>query len=100
MTCRRFAALTIVVALAGLVLTSADWDPTNALFFLVLVLILLAAMGGVCWYFAGKRATLDDAFEVGYEAGFRRGERVRPKVIQMPSGLDRERSSRRPREPS
>lgn len=93
MTCRRFAALTIALALAGVILTSAEFDPTKAVFFLGLVFVLLAAMGGVCWYFSGKRGTLDDAFEAGYQAGFHRGERVKPKVIRLER--DRERSSRR-----
>lgn len=92
MTSRRFAALTVLLALAGTITMSADFDPTDALFFLGVVAVLLAAMGGVCWYFAGKRGHLDDAFEAGYRAGLHKGQRIRPRVIRLER--DQEPSSR------
>lgn len=85
MTCRRFAALTLAVFLASVVLIAADFDPDSPWYYLGLTLLVISGMGGVCWFFAGKRATLDDAYEIGYQAGFHRGERVKPKVIRLPT---------------
>lgn len=50
------------------------------------------ALAGV---FSGRRSSIDDAFEAGYQAGHHRGQRVRPKVIQLPSERRQERASRR-----
>lgn len=83
MTRYQFAALTVAVALFGLIAVSVDYDTTSGLFFIGLVAVVLAGMGGVCWYFSGKRGTLDDAYQVGYDAGFDKGRRVRPKVIRL-----------------
>jgi hypothetical protein len=96
MNCRRTTALvTGLTFLIGVVLISSHFDPNSAWYYLGLTVVVMAGMAGVCWYFAGKRANLDDAFEAGYQAGFYRGERVKPKVIRLPIERHREPSLRR-----
>lgn len=88
---RKFAAIAVLLALSGACLTSACFNADSPWFFIGLLFVILAAMGGACAYFAGKRGTVDDAYEMGYQAGFRKGERVRPKVIRLEPARERER---------
>lgn len=56
-----------------------DWDRIGAL------VIIMGGQVAVSAYFAGKRGNLDDAFQAGFQAGFYKGERVRPKVVRLPT---------------
>jgi hypothetical protein len=78
-----FYGVGLVIACAGIGLAVIGSDRLASV---GLTLVNLSALVGVAGYFAGKRANLDDAFEAGYQAGFHRGERAKPKVLRMDRG--------------
>lgn len=79
----------------GAVLVGWHFENGDHDWFLIGMAALLAAVIlGVCAYFARNRHHLDDAFDAGYQSGFHRGQRVKPKVIRLPTERRREPSSR------
>lgn len=81
-----FAGVAFVLLVTGVVMVVAGWGSAGPLLTIGVGTVQLSALGSVATYFAGKRANLDDAFEAGYQAGFYRGQRIKPKVVRLPSG--------------
>lgn len=77
------------VIVGGIVVMVLSWRD-GGWFDLARLAVVMGGQLAVSAYFAGKRGTVDDAFQAGYDAGFHKGERCRPKIIR----LDRERASR------
>lgn len=78
------AAGAIGASAVGLIATHFD---TNDPLFSIGEFVSLMSFGlFVAGFFTGKRSSIDDAFEAGYQAGHHRGQRVKPKLIYLPTG--------------
>ena len=76
----RFGGACAALLVAGSAMVASHFDASSPWLMLGLTAIQLAVGAAVAFYFAGKRQTIDDAYQMGYEAGFHKGERVKPKV--------------------
>ncbi len=92
-TTRVVEIAVVATGLAGLTLTTVHFNNTDSDWFVLGVAsLMVTAVLGMSAYFMRKSHHQDDTFEAGYQAGFYRGQRVKPKVIRLERA--REQSSR------
>jgi hypothetical protein len=73
-----------MVGMSGAVTTILNFDPDSPWFGLGLLALGLAAVSGLTAYVVSHRTKIIEAFDVGFQAGVRKGiRRGRPTVVRL-----------------
>lgn len=81
---RIFIILSGILGMSGVLITAIEFDPDTPWFSVGLLCISIACLCGVGACLSFHRTRIIAAFDVGFQAGYRKGRRIgTPKVINL-----------------